>query len=689
MACDAHLAGNTYINAAELGFYEEIVLVGIKNRWAQPTPAGWGDTLITFYFATDPNKHICELQLVHERMFRVRSKWNAHKSYREVRTALELLEATGNSKLVEAAEASMGRVQLPGTLSNASPVVIRRQAAAAAATAAAAVTGTATASTAAAGTTSGGFDASPFKGDNTESADAAAVLPASAGAVPSPVVGSGGLPQATSPPAGTMSAGTVAVGGSIGSKGSAPRRTASSPLARAGGGSAALPSDVAAAGPSVATNAGGATTSTAARTSLLASAVTGRTDIFLSHHGAGDHGQEDDAQYARVRQLNRLLRERGYVTWFDPKRCGAGGELTPPPANQGAAVPGGIDRTSVVIVFLTNAYVQKVAATAKRTGGTNATAAAAAASSAAAIEACKQEFLYSVQQKTVAKLIPVVMEASMRDTGKWLGAVGVEIGSIPAVDMADHEAALDGSSFEELCAEVDLRLPAARKEEMDSNRVLALSSSTTRPAAPSSPTTPKASAAAAAASVAEIAALNLEFAAAEASAAPLLDAFVVPAGFALDDLSFDGRIGKKNVPVAGVRYGTISAAMFKASLKRTTSTTMTQATAAATNVATLPLAVKVMFSVDSDSDGCVDDFDAMASTPDRVAGHPNIRRIFGSFQGEASVRTLGPAWHDDPAYVRSSSQFVVAEHLSEVRDTDDSSALMTHPLRFVFCFGVN
>ena len=46
----------------------------------------------SFTFASDPDQHICELQLVHAGMLRARKQCNAHSAYSKFRSALELLE---------------------------------------------------------------------------------------------------------------------------------------------------------------------------------------------------------------------------------------------------------------------------------------------------------------------------------------------------------------------------------------------------------------------------------------------------------------------------------------------------------------------------------------------------------------------------------------------------------------------
>ena len=49
----------------------------------------------SFSFASDPDQHICEIQLVHVGMFTARKQCNAHSAYAKFRSALELLETFG------------------------------------------------------------------------------------------------------------------------------------------------------------------------------------------------------------------------------------------------------------------------------------------------------------------------------------------------------------------------------------------------------------------------------------------------------------------------------------------------------------------------------------------------------------------------------------------------------------------
>jgi hypothetical protein len=71
----------------------EVEIVRVKNRFKEPTDSGWADYLVNFVFRADEHQHICELQLLHEKMLLVRKNMHAHsRSYIWFRTALSLLE---------------------------------------------------------------------------------------------------------------------------------------------------------------------------------------------------------------------------------------------------------------------------------------------------------------------------------------------------------------------------------------------------------------------------------------------------------------------------------------------------------------------------------------------------------------------------------------------------------------------
>ena len=41
-----------------------ITVCRVKKRFAEPSAAGWADLMVKFYFNSDPNRHVCEIQLV-------------------------------------------------------------------------------------------------------------------------------------------------------------------------------------------------------------------------------------------------------------------------------------------------------------------------------------------------------------------------------------------------------------------------------------------------------------------------------------------------------------------------------------------------------------------------------------------------------------------------------------------------
>merc|ERR1719201_1622886 len=85
--------GQDDVTAAQAaGIVEELNIFRLKNRFKQPTSSGWADIMINFSFASDPDQHICELQLVHKSMFTARKHCNAHTEYAKFRTAQELLK---------------------------------------------------------------------------------------------------------------------------------------------------------------------------------------------------------------------------------------------------------------------------------------------------------------------------------------------------------------------------------------------------------------------------------------------------------------------------------------------------------------------------------------------------------------------------------------------------------------------
>ena len=96
-ACDAHS------DADDVVIKTPIEIVRVKNRYAEPTAGGWADALINFRFADAAGAargHVVEVQLIHASLKKVREAWGAHKGYTHFRTAVQLLEASGNEALL-------------------------------------------------------------------------------------------------------------------------------------------------------------------------------------------------------------------------------------------------------------------------------------------------------------------------------------------------------------------------------------------------------------------------------------------------------------------------------------------------------------------------------------------------------------------------------------------------------------
>lgn len=95
---DVQICEKTYSDAEAAGLTTRIVMRGVKNRFGRPTTAGWADCMIAFSLKGDDNKHICELQLIHQEMMTVRRECGAHDAFCIFRSAAELLES-GKHKL--------------------------------------------------------------------------------------------------------------------------------------------------------------------------------------------------------------------------------------------------------------------------------------------------------------------------------------------------------------------------------------------------------------------------------------------------------------------------------------------------------------------------------------------------------------------------------------------------------------
>ena len=85
---------------------DEIEVLRVKDRFGNPTSGGWRDVMINFKLKGDPTHHICEVQLVLEKLLVVRTQLGGHKEYAVLRSAVELQEVNAAGAEAAASEAA-------------------------------------------------------------------------------------------------------------------------------------------------------------------------------------------------------------------------------------------------------------------------------------------------------------------------------------------------------------------------------------------------------------------------------------------------------------------------------------------------------------------------------------------------------------------------------------------------------
>ena len=115
-------------------------------------------------------------------------------------------------------------------------------------------------------------------------------------------------------------------------------------------------------------------------------------DCFLTHDWGTDKLGRNN--HDRVVLVNEGLKKRGVKAWLDQERMR--GDIV-------HQMTEGIEDSSVLVVFITENYIMKVAG--KGPNGAN--------------DNCKVEFDYGVRRLGASMILPVVMEPICRDTRKW------------------------------------------------------------------------------------------------------------------------------------------------------------------------------------------------------------------------------------------------------------------------------
>ena len=57
----------------------------MKDRFNEPTSAGWTDMMVNLYLNADPGQHLCEVQLIHFKMLSHRTTQEGHGAYNAFR----------------------------------------------------------------------------------------------------------------------------------------------------------------------------------------------------------------------------------------------------------------------------------------------------------------------------------------------------------------------------------------------------------------------------------------------------------------------------------------------------------------------------------------------------------------------------------------------------------------------------
>jgi hypothetical protein len=151
---------------------------------------------------------------------------------------------------------------------------------------------------------------------------------------------------------------------------------------------------------------------------------------FMTHDwGTDQYGRRN---HDRVVRLAYNLRARGFDMWIDET------ELT---GNIDEQICDGIDNSNMVVIFMTQNYIDKVT-------GDNAN------------DNCKKEFNYASQRRP-RMLIPVLMEGHIRDATAWRRTIGMYLGKLLYIKMWE-DGDLDGEGLERLAEALSKRAPCWR-----------------------------------------------------------------------------------------------------------------------------------------------------------------------------------------------------------------------------------
>jgi predicted DNA binding CopG/RHH family protein/TusA-related sulfurtransferase len=167
----------------------------------------------------------------------------------------------------------------------------------------------------------------------------------------------------------------------------------------------------------------------------MESFIKGKTDVFIAH----EWGEAPAfSNHHRVSKINEQLRLLNLKTWFDEDCMFADGrDLT----------SRAIESSRCVLAFITRRYYDKVNR---------------GFSMPNTVDHCFYELNHAIDKLTVSKVIPVIMDAEIRDVAKWTGRMKVEFGDKVCIDMSEAFEELEkehkDSQFKQQCEEIVKRV---------------------------------------------------------------------------------------------------------------------------------------------------------------------------------------------------------------------------------------
>ena len=134
-----------------------------------------------------------------------------------------------------------------------------------------------------------------------------------------------------------------------------------------------------------------------------------------------------------MKRINDAIKTHGIVPWFDEERMS--GETR-------QKMVEGIENSDVIVVFVTEAYRDKINSSNSR-------------------DNCLFEFKHAFEQKGPEVMIPVVMEPCMRNAREWKGLLGASLSTHLYIDFSSAftDDAIFDAKVKELVRSIAALLP--------------------------------------------------------------------------------------------------------------------------------------------------------------------------------------------------------------------------------------